>query len=122
MSTGNRVAAFRPGQLLLCMHFLAGGPPVRKSAAAAFPPQLRQNKINSKFKSYIKLKFISLFLPLLKLSQNITEKSTTISVKFLWGKLYKMTALPGQSKAAAPTQALTKARSHDKIQNKKKAL
>ena len=118
----NRVAAFRPGQLLLCMHFLAGGPPVRKSAAAAFSPHNRQNKINSKFTSFVKLKFISIFLPLVKLSQKKLEKSTAISVKFLRAKLYKTTVLSGQTEAAAPTQALTKARRHDKIQNKKKAL
>lgn len=42
--------------------------------------------------------------------------------KFLRAKLYKTTVLSGQTEAAAPTQALTKARRHDKIQSKKKAL
>ena len=70
--------------------------------------------------SFIKLKFISIFLSLVKLSQKKLKKSTAISVKFLRAKLYKTTVLSGQT--AAPTQALTKARRHDKIQNKKKAL
>lgn len=72
--------------------------------------------------SFIKLKFISIFLPLVKLSQKKLKKSTAISVKFLRAKLYKTTVLSGQTEVAAPTQALTKARRHDKIQNKKKAL